>query len=468
MSKNAYLLTFLALAVSAAQAQNGAAGRLEEAVPKLMEQADIPGLQLALIEDGKVAWNQAFGWADRAGKVPVTNETVFQAASLSKPVFAYAVLKLAEQGKIELDKPLSDYLPGYIEGDERIDAITARRVLTHTCGFPNWRPRGGELKIIFTPGERFSYSGEGYVYLQNAVEKITAKPMDEFVREMVFDPLGMSDSSYVWQERYQGRTARGHILDGKTMPLRQRTVANAAASLYTTSAEYARFVTAVLNGEGLKPETFNEMLSPQVSVDQRNDLQASQKLSWGLGWGLQAGEGDNVFWHWGDNGDFKCYVAAWPGAKKGLVYFTNSENGLSIAGEILQAGLGGEHPAIDWLAYEPYDGPSRAFMKHISQGLEAALQSLREQRAEGRLKERWVNSLGYRLMRLGKLDDAIGVFRFNCEAFPESFNVWDSLGEAYMEKGDNEKAIQSYQKSVQLNPDNQSGIEALKKLLDGK
>ncbi|MEE8583640.1 MAG: serine hydrolase domain-containing protein, partial [Acidobacteriota bacterium] len=423
----AHWLAFLALAAppgaAASEDQGGTIAGLQEATPRLMQQADIPGLQIALIQDGKVVWNQAFGQADKAGKVEASQETLFPAASLSKPVFAYAVLKLAEQGKIDLDQPISQYLPGYIEEDARIDAITARHVLSHSCGFPNWRPRGGKLKILFQPGERFSYSGEGYVYLQNAVERITAKPMDDFVREMVFDPLGMKDSSYVWQERFEGRTARGHDAQGKTHRLRKRTVANAAASLYTTSADYARFVTAVLNGEGLNRETWDDMLTSQVPVGRRNDFRAAQKLSWGLGWGLQEGDGDTAFWHWGDNGDFKCYVVAWRGRKSGLVYFTNSENGLSIPREILQAGLGEVHPALSWLSYEPYNGPSRVFMKQLDQGQEAALQSLRELRAGGRLKERWINGLGYRLLGQSKLDEAIGVFQLNCQAFPESFNV---------------------------------------------
>src|SRR5271167_1564548 len=124
---------------------------------------------MVVIRNGKTTWVHGFGIKESTTGQPVTVETVFEAASLSKPVFAYGVLKLVEQGKLGLDVPLTTYLPKpYIAGDERLAKITARIVLSHRTGFPNW------------PGERFSYSGEGYIYLQRVVEKITGKPLNEY------------------------------------------------------------------------------------------------------------------------------------------------------------------------------------------------------------------------------------------------------------------------------------------------
>ncbi|MEE9170781.1 MAG: serine hydrolase domain-containing protein, partial [bacterium] len=146
---------------------------LQSRIPIIMEKADVPGLSVALIQDAKIVWDHGFGVASRETNAPVTENTVFEVGSLTKPVFAYAALKLVEDGLLDLDKPLSEYLEEeYIE-DDRISQITARRVLSHTAGFPNWRPRGGELKIHFEPGEKFSYSGEGYVYLQTVVASLT-------------------------------------------------------------------------------------------------------------------------------------------------------------------------------------------------------------------------------------------------------------------------------------------------------
>jgi len=198
--------------------------RLERVIPQLMKEADVPGLSMALIREAKVFWQHGFGVKNAETKEPVNESTVFEAASLSKPVFAYAVLKMVESGKLDLDTPLTRYLPGaYVEMDERLNRITARRVLSHTTGFPNWRPRGQPLKIHFTPGERFSYSGEGFVYLQKVVEKLSGQPLDAFMKKNVFEPLGMSSSSYVWLDTYDSLKATGHNPSGSVTGKRHPT-----------------------------------------------------------------------------------------------------------------------------------------------------------------------------------------------------------------------------------------------------
>src|SRR5215471_4940680 len=170
--------------------------RLDKWLPDRMAKGVVPGLSIALFRDRRRYWVHSFGVRDAKSGQPVTEETIFEAASLSKPVFAYGVLKLVDRGKLDLDIPLSRYMPQlYVEGDRRIDKITARIVLSHRTGFPNWRGAGHPLEIYFTPGERFSYSGEGFVYLQKVVEAITGKPLNEYMSEAVFRPLGMASSS---------------------------------------------------------------------------------------------------------------------------------------------------------------------------------------------------------------------------------------------------------------------------------
>jgi hypothetical protein len=188
------------LAEPGANDQRSTILQLERDVPELMKKSNVPGVSIALIQRGKAIWVHGFGVKEAGTSQPVTGETVFEAASLSKPVFAYGVLKLVDQGELELDVPLTTYLPKpYIPGDQRLTKITARIVLSHRTGFPNWRD-GDSLPLYFTPGERFSYSGEGYIYLQRVVEQITGKPLNTFLTETVFEPLGMSRSSYVWRD----------------------------------------------------------------------------------------------------------------------------------------------------------------------------------------------------------------------------------------------------------------------------
>lgn len=446
---------------------------LEKDIPELMKKSDVPGMSFALIQNGKLVWSKGFGVKNAETKEPVTNETVFEAASLSKPVFAYAVLKLADEGKFDLDRPLNEYLGNNYDvgDDERLNNITARRVLSHTTGFPNWRNRDSKtLPIYFTPGERFSYSGEGFEYLRVVIENVTKMPFDEFMKQKVFVPLKMNSSSYVWQEKYKDLHAYRHDSLGILAGRNENFEVNAAASLQTTAEDYARFVIAVLNGEGLKKQTLRQMIMPQIMVDEkctnctaRPVEKLSTEIGWGLGSGLEIVGGETFIWHWGDNGNGKAYFTASTKTKDGVVFFANGATGLAFLREIILDSIGGKHPAIKWLGYERYDSPARNVLKAIlNDGAEKVLKdfdSLKEKPDEGQM-----NQLGYTLLRLKKVDDAIAVFIQNTIDYPKSANVWDSLGEAYMKKGEKDLAIKNYEKSLELNPENKNAAEILKKL----
>ena len=447
--------------------------RLDKSLPDLMAKGAVPGLSIALIRDRTTYWVHSFGVRDAKSGQPVTEETIFEAASLSKPVFAYGVLKLVDQGKLDLDTPLTRYLsPPYIQGDDRLEKITARYVLSHRTGFPNWRGDGNALTIRFTPGERFSYSGEGFVYLQKVVEKVTGRALNDYMAEAVFVPLRMKSSSYVWRDDYDRRTATGHDGDGQTREKSKPKEANAAASLHTTAADYALFVEAVMKGTGLKPKTVREMETPQIAVDpectnctDRAPKELSRNVFWGLGWGIQETEQGESLWHWGDNGAFKCFVVFYPKRKIGMVLFTNSENGLSIAQAVEAEALGGDQPAFTWIKYDRYDSEAIRFARAVREnGAGPAIDEFRPALLRGDISEGFINSTGYRLMGQNKFADAIRIFQLNVALYPRSWNVYDSLGEAYMNHGEKELAIQNYEKSLELNPQNEKGAATLQKL----
>jgi CubicO group peptidase (beta-lactamase class C family) len=331
---------------------------LERRVPELLRDGEVPGISIAVIRDGKLFWSGAFGVADPASGAPARPDTIFQAASLSKPVFSYVVLRLVDRGALGLDTPLVTYLPYERFADDRAAKITARMVLSHTTGLPNWGD--DKLKLAFPPGERFSYSGEGFFYLQKVVEKITGTPLAELARREVFVPLGMTRSSYVWLD---GPAAAGTDDDGNVAPIDHDQKANAAASLLTTAGDYARFVLAILSGQGLRPESAAAMLKPQIHVpSKRGDAFSPPRedISWGLGWGLEKSGGTEAFWHWGHQDAWRAFVVVRRDGKAGLVFFANSANGLAIARALADlAGVGG-FPALDWLDYPSFDGPRRA------------------------------------------------------------------------------------------------------------
>ena len=448
---------------------------LEKEIPEALLDGTVPGMSIALIRDGKTFWAHGFGVKDVKTNQLVTEETTLEAASLSKPVFAYGVLKLVDAGKLDLDAPLTKYLPQrYIEGDERLDKITARIVLSHRTGFRNWRGDGSNpLKIYFTPGEKFSYSGEGYVYLQKVVEQITGKKLNEYMSEAVFVPLGMTSSSYVWRAEYDARTATGHDADGQPQDKWKPQEANAASSLQTTAGDYARFVEAVLDGKGLKPVTLQELEKPQIAVDpaytnctDRVPGQLSKELFWGLGWGIQETKDGESLWHWGDNGSFKAYVVAYPKQKIGVVMFLNGENGLSIRDKMVRMALGGEQPAFAWAKYDQYDSAAMRFANAVRDtGAAAAIEEFHPALVDGSISEESINSLGYRVFYgMKKPAEALRIFQLNVELHPNSWNAYDSLGEIYAKSGQKDLAIENYQKSLDLNPKNDGAVKMLAEL----
>lgn len=448
---------------------------LSRRIPQLMKEGDVPALSAAVVRGGDVVWHGGFGVKDVSTGAPVDDTTIFEAASLTKPVFAYAVLKLVDEGVMNLDTPIAKYLPGEYVEDRRGKAITARQVLSHTAGFPNWRS-GRDLKIVFAPGERFSYSGEGFVYLAKAVERATGQTLDRVVRRLVFEPLKMASSSLVWEERFEGRKATGHDAAGAPRRLERPAEANAAASLHTTALDYARFLNAALAGGGLKKEIFADMLRPQIQVDEgcsncvsrKPTGKLSREIAWGLGWGLQQTSDGPSIWHWGDNGSgFQCFVVGYPRERRGVVVFTNGLGGHGIIPDVVTAAVGGRHPAYGWIRYERYDSAGRKWLKDVLARGDTAIAAYRERKRgnpAAALTEDEVNRVGYALLGRKKIKEAIAVFEMNVADFPASWNVHDSLGEAYAEGGRKERAIASYEKSIALNPDNTNGIEMLRKL----
>jgi tetratricopeptide (TPR) repeat protein len=262
---------------------------------------------------------------------------------------------------------------------------------------------------------------------------------------------------------------------GKATEKNKPMQANAAASLHTTALDFARFVVAIMDGTGLKPQSSVEMLRAQIRLDEtctnctdRKAGQLSERLSWGLGWGLEKTQEGESFWHWGDNGVFRCLVMGSRAARSGFVMFTNSANGLSIAEEVAAVVTGAAHPALSWVHYDRYDSPAtKLFFTVMEQGAAAGIRNYQtREKVPGApaLQEDQLNSLGYQLLRSKRADDAILIFRWNAELYPGSANVYDSLAEAYMSKGEKELAIRNYRKSLEINPGNDNARERLKEL----
>lgn len=423
-----------------------------------MDDARVPGLSVAVISAGAVTQTFDLGVRSTATNPPVTEESVFEAASLSKPVVAYLVHRLADAGKFNLDRPLAEYLAYDRAGaDPRLFDVTGRVVLMHASGFPNWRPAGGDLVIQFEPGSMFSYSGEGFVMLQQALERALFTSLENLAKEWVFEPLDMTRSSFVWQDAFGASIAVGHDVDGSALDKFTPQQANAAFSLHTTTSDYARFMIALAAGEGLTDASRMAMITPQIS--------AQDGIYWGEGVGLEPTPAGQALWHWGDQAGYRAFAYVMPGASSGFVYFANSDNGMLVLDAVYDLFVTGPGTAVSWLNYESVDDPGFLLGRELmdvlrDQGLEAAL--ARHESAKGEMPaesfaEESLNTLAYKLMRSGKVDEAVAFFALNAAEYPDSYNVYDSLGEAYFIQGNFDEALIQYRRSLLINPANENG-----------
>ncbi|NJB87184.1 CubicO group peptidase (beta-lactamase class C family) [Lewinella marina] len=361
---------------------------LDARIQRLVDTAGVTGLTVTVFNQDTVAYQRAFGYASAVTGDSLRVDHGFYGASLSKAVFGYLVAQLAEEGIIDLDRPLQDYLDvaipelefekewrGFhnLAGDERYRDITARMCLSHTSGLPNWRwisrtgefQPEGELYLYFDPGTAYSYSGEGMQLLQYVVEEITGKGLEQLARERVFDPLGMEMSSYLWQDRFEGNYCHGHTTDQGVIPKDVADESAAAGSMETTPVEYARFLEHILTLSREGSPVTGRMFEPGMRIrtkrqfgpgalettDANDDIQ----LSYGLGWGiLQSPYGKGVFKE-GHGEGFQHYSILFPEAGTGILLMSNSDNAESIFKEVLEVAIGDTFTPWAWENYLPYD-----------------------------------------------------------------------------------------------------------------
>jgi len=340
------LIVALAFQVAAgslrAQETEQLTGVLEAKIPQLMEAEHVPGLSMVLIRENRIVWKGVFGVRVAGKPEKVNDETVFEAASTSKPLFSYAVLKLVEEGRFDLDRPLDSYLPEpYLPDQPLAKQITARMVMLHRTGLPNWREggwrKGGPLPLLHEPDTRFTYSGEGYLYLQTAIAHLTGQSINAWMEESLLEPLDMTDSSYVWRESFEDNFAGGHDNEGNFKQARRfYEQGNAAFSLYTTPTDYALFLMEIMKPDrsarhSLKAETIEKMTTLQVTPEK-----ADERSRRSLGWVVAPEENGGWVCHSGSNGSgFRCNARFNMKRKSGCVIMTNSDSGRKVWKSIL-------------------------------------------------------------------------------------------------------------------------------------
>jgi len=368
-------LSLLAQQVSVVRLDSSkiSASEIDTAVNRLMDEANVTGAGIAILNHDKVVYLKAYGLRDKERHLPLTPDSVMTAASLTKPAFATMVMQLVHERIIELDKPVYEYLskplpeyPAYedLADDQRYKQITMRMLLDHTSGFPNWRrfTDDKKLRIYFSPGSRFAYSGEGIALAQMVVETATGKSVNELMNDRVFQPLGMTRTSMVTEERFEDDHAIGYDEQGKSLGLERREKSNAAGSMQTTLRDYARFVQAVLSGAIPDRKSRNLMLSPQIQITSKHEFPSLLTetttanrpihLGYGLGWGLYWTPYGKAFFKEGHDEGWRHYVACFDRPKTGMLIMTNSSNGEDIYSGLLEKVLRDTFTPLEWEGFK--------------------------------------------------------------------------------------------------------------------
>lgn len=303
---------------------------VDDFIKKQMAFFEIPGASLAILKDGKVIYSQIYGVSNAQSGMLVTEKTLFEAGSVTKPVFAFAVMRLVEMGILKLDQPLYELLPfNEVSHDENYKTITARHVLSHQTGLPNWAKRDStsHFKLLFTPGTKFGYSGEGFEYLKRVVEHITGKNISQLLNEELLTPLNLEDFYFKGSEYVKNFSAHGHF-DLKPSAIRLIEKPMMAFSLFTEATAFSNFMLALRNKKGLKSDTYEEMLNIQSTRE--------EGVHWGLGFELNNTPFGLSYGHSGSTSSgFICNFTFFPKLDAGYVFFTNSNMGAMLSIRLL-------------------------------------------------------------------------------------------------------------------------------------
>jgi CubicO group peptidase (beta-lactamase class C family) len=451
---------------------------------QLMEIYKIPGLSIAVFDGHALVWAKAYGVTQSGGSDAVALDTLFQAASISKPVTALAALHFVEKGRWTLDENINDRLISWkVPENEhtRVQKVTLRRLLSHTAGttvhgFPGYavsQPRPSLVQVLdgeqpansspvrvdLTPGTRERYSGGGTTVVQLMMVDQLRKPFPEIMRETVLQPLGLSHSTYEQplSPARAASAATGTRADGTSVDGRWHVYPEmAAAGLWTTPSDLARVAVEVsLASQGRSSRVLSQAMTKQMLTEQMPRV--------GLGFGL--GPAPSQFRHNGANEGFQAYLTAFADTGRGVAIMANSDNGSRIF-ELIVASVAKEY---DWRGFvaRPPSPSATVDLLTRTRGVERALAWHARARARAAAEgfgPPFLNQAGYGLLRGGRTADALAVFEANVALYPTDANAYDSLAEAQMVAGKKEASIANYRKSLELDPSNDNASRMLAKL----
>lgn len=474
----------LVLVCTAAAVAWGGTGGMEARLDGLVTAYHEKGLfngSVLVARDGGVVLREGYGYADEEWRIPNGPDTVFRLGSITKQFTSMLVMQQVAEGRLRLDQTLAEMLPWYRQ--DTGSRVTLEQLLDHTSGIPSYTSDpdffplhsrdplstrelvetycSGDLE--FEPGSRWRYNNSGYVILGAVLEEVTGRPYDELLEARILAPLGMDDSGYDHTAAVIPRRASGYrwTPDGlENAPYLDMSLPHAAGAMYSTVDDLARWDRALTDDELLAPELKRRMLTPGLD-------------DYAFGWRVTTEEigpektSRKVFSHGGGINGFATLIVRIPAERSLLVLLDNHSGGhlAELRNGLLDL-LYGREPS------PPKVPASRSVLEEIAaDGVEAGLERYRQivdDAAGGwEVGEAELNRVGYVLLGRGDVEGAVKVFEANAAAYPDSFNVYDSLGEALAARGDREAAIRNYARSLERNPDNVNAIRMLQELAAG-
>lgn len=454
------------------------AQKLDEVIGKFAAYGHFNGSVL-VAENGQIIYQNGMGMADMEWGIPNQPDTKHRLASLTKEFTAMMIMQLVADGKLELDVPVSTYLPEYPK--QNGDQITIHQLLTHSSGTPDipkddqkrYRTEQSvalfaEAPLRFTPGDHFEYSNAGYTLLGYIVETVTEKPYDVVLKEKILDPLGMKNTGCDSHNKLISNRATGYEYDkvfGEYYNAKyiDMTVPSGAGCMYSTVEDMFLWDQALYTTK-LLPQKYLDLMIEKHIIDGNGH--------YGYGWMIQqvpignTGETVETIGHGGRIDGFRSRITRIPSQNMTIILLNNTG----------RAALNAITVAITAILHDQsYDPPMRPIVDPLveimeSEGPEAAAAFFDKARSSDTLyvSEDEINLAGYGFLQSGQTAEAAAMFKLNMEAFPESFNVYDSYGEVLLALDRKSEAIQHYQKSIELNPNNKNGIMMLEKLTEGQ
>lgn len=463
--------------------------QLDQKIPQSLNDFMVPGAAIAIIENGEIILQKGYGNSNIEKGIKVTDTTGFNIGSISKTVAAWGVMKLVQEGKIDLDAPAEKYLTRWHlpKSEFDINKVTIRRLLSHTAGlslhgYPGWSPKDdlptieesldgknngpGRVELIMEPGTQWKYSGGGFTILQLIIEEVTGQKFEDYMQAEILNPLGMTSSSYTINQKILKSSSLEHNEYGEVIDFELFT-AQAAAGLHTTINDFTKFALASLYAD---KNNKHQILSSSYLEQMMTPAPASND-SYGLGYQLETiyGTSMTLAGHGGANAGWHAFLRVNPVTNDGFIMITNGGAGYNVYSQIF----------CDWIFWKTGEsmGNRCNILPSVSHKLKKLIDSegidtikshyaalKKNHPNEYNFSEGQLNQLGYHYLGNGKVDYAAAIFKLNIELFPKSSNVYDSYGEVLLKQGDKENAIINYKKSLELNPANQAAMGVLKEL----